>query len=134
MTARPFAARGEERLFYDRLLDHELVHQRCDGCGQVVFPLRTICPACSSEGLSLHSSSGRGTVHSFTVQHRAVHPSFPVPTTLVLADMDEGFRLLASVPDPEGLEVGAPLHVVFDDVEPGLTLLRFVLQPTGGDA
>lgn len=125
MSARPFTPRGEEKLFYDRLLDHELVYQRCDGCRAVVFPLRTICPSCSGEELSLERSAGLGVVHSFTVQHRAAHPSLPVPSTLALADMAEGFRLLASVPDPDGLAVGTPIEVVFDDVEPGLTLLRF---------
>lgn len=133
MTARPFTPRGEEKTFYDRLVDHELVHQRCEDCRSVVFPLRTICPACSSEELSLQRSAGRGVVYSFTVQHRAVHPSFPVPTTLALADMDEGFRLLASVPEPDGLEVGTPVQVVFDDVEPGLTLLRFQVRQVEGD-
>lgn len=134
MTARPFTPRGEEKLFYDRLVDHELVYQRCDGCGEVVFPLRTVCPACSAEQLSLQRSTGSGVVYSMTVQHRAAHPSFAVPTTLALADMDEGFRLLASVPEPHGLEVGAPVHVMFDDVEPGLTLLRFQLIPSDGGA
>lgn len=136
MTARPFTPRGEERLFYDRLLEHELVHQRCDACAAVVFPLRTVCPSCSSEELTLQRSAGRGVVHSFTVQHRAAHPSFPAPSTLALADMDEGFRLLASVPDPDGLAVGTPVQAVFDDVEPGLTLLRFQVlgADAGGDA
>ena len=47
MTARPFTPRGEEKVFYDRLLDHQLVYQRCGGCDDVVFPLRTVCPGCS---------------------------------------------------------------------------------------
>ncbi len=129
MSPRPSTPRGEEKVFYDRLVAHELVHQRCDRCGAVVFPLRTVCPACSGEHLSLRPSSGQGVVHSFTVQHRAADPSFPVPSTLALADMEEGFRLLASVPEPDGLAVGTPVQAVFDDVEPGLTLLRFVQQP-----
>lgn len=134
MTARTFTPRGEEKVFYDRLLDHELVYQRCGGCGDVVFPLRTVCPGCSGEDLALERSAGRGVVHSFTVQHRAAHPSFPVPTTLALADMDEGFRLFASVPEPTGIRVGTPVDVVFDDVEEGLTLLRFTLGAGAGAA
>ena len=135
MTARPFTPRGEEKVFYDRLLDHELVHQRCGGCGDVVFPLRTVCPGCSGEDLGLRRSAGRGRRPlASPCSTAAAHPSFPVPTTLALADMDEGFRLFASVPEPTGSQVGTPVDVVFDDVEEGLTLLRFSLGDGAGAA
>jgi uncharacterized OB-fold protein len=125
--------RGEEGVFYDRLGAHELVYQRCEPGGHIVFPLRTVCPECGSEHLGLHRSERRGAVHSFTVQHRAGHPFFvdQVPYALALADLSEGFRVLASVPDPTDLAVGAAVEVGFEDVEDDLTLLRLHILDGG---
>ncbi len=125
----PIVARGEEKIFFDHLREHELVFQRCTGCSRAVFPLRTVCPHCFSEALDLERSAGQGIVHSFTTQHRASHPFFAadVPYTLVLVDLDEGVRVFANLVDcaPEDARIGMPVEAVFDDVEPELTLLRF---------
>ena len=129
----PLVPRGEEKLFYDRLRDHELVFQRCAACANAVFPLRTVCPHCAGEELALEVSAGRGTLYSFTTQHRASHPHFAdsVPYSLGLVDLDEGIRVFASVDGiaPDDLAVGMPVQLGFDDVEDGLTLLR--IRATG---
>lgn len=118
--------RGEEQVFYDHVQRHELVYHRCEGCSAVVFPLRTVCPSCGGEQLALERSSRRGVIHSFTVQHRAAHPFFGdrVPYALALTDLDEGFRLLTSLPDPGSVAVGTPVEVVFEEVEPDRVLLQ----------
>ncbi|MET3767805.1 putative OB-fold protein [Marisediminicola sp. UYEF4] len=128
--ARPTAIlRGEEQVFYAHARQREVVFQRCGDCARAVFYLRTICPECGSENLSIERSSGLGRVYSFTTQHRAAHPFFQhdVPYTLVLADMEEGFRLFANIVDcdPEQVHVGLAVETVFDDVTDELTLPRF---------
>ena len=132
----PITPRGEEKVFFDRLREHELVFQRCAGCSQAVFPLRTVCPHCSSESLDLERAAGTGTVYSFTTQARASHPFFAadVPYTLVLVDLDEGVRVFANLVDcpPDDAHIGMPVEAVFDDVEPELTLLRFRPAATEG--
>jgi uncharacterized protein len=124
----PLTPRGEEKLFYDRLREHELVYQRCAGCSEPVFPLRTVCPHCASEDLGLEVSPRRGTLYSFTTQHRAAHPHFAdsVPYSLGLVDLDEGFRVFASVDGiaPDELAVGMPVELAFDRIDDELTLLR----------
>lgn len=135
----PITPRGEEKVFYDRLRDHELVYQQCSDCQAVIFPLRVICTTCSREQLELHVSRGVGTVYSFTTQHRPSHPFFAddVPYTLVLADMDEGFRLFANLAGAteSDIAIGATVTVVFDDVEEDLTLVRFTpATDTGGQS
>lgn len=133
----PLVLRGEERLFYDRLRAHELVFQACSAYEAVVFPLRTVCPSCGGEHLELRRSAGRGVLHSLTEQHRPAHPSFAdrVPYTVALADMAEGFRVLASVADPAGLAVGTPVQVVFEAVEEDLVLLGLArVERPGEDA
>jgi uncharacterized OB-fold protein len=134
--ARPaLIARGEEKVFFEHLREHELVFHRCSGCSRAVFPLRTVCPHCQSESLDLERAAGQGTVYSFTTQARASHPFFAaeVPITLVLVDLDEGVRAFANLVDcsPDDARIGMRVEAVFDDVEPELTLLRF--RPAAGE-
>ncbi|MBG6238414.1 putative OB-fold protein [Mycetocola sp. CAN_C7] len=134
-VARPTAVlRGEEQLFYDHARKHELVFHRCAECSSPIFYLRTICPGCGSESLSIEQSSGRGIVYSFTTQYRAAHPFFAadLPSTLVLVDMEEGFRMFADLIecDPDDVQVGLSVETVFDDVSDELTLPRFRLRDT----
>jgi uncharacterized OB-fold protein len=124
----PLVPRGEEKVFYDRLREHELVYQRCAACGANVFPLRTICPNCAREDLALEVSARRGTLYSFTTQHRPSHPHFAdsVPYSLGLVDLDEGFRVFASIEDiaADELAVGMPVELAFETQDDELTLLR----------
>jgi hypothetical protein len=107
--------RGEERLFFDAASEKRLVYQTCDTCRMTVFYPRTVCPHCGGENLRLHDSAGLGTVYSFTVQHRARDSRFEVPMTVVLVDLDEGFRVLADLVDASSVEVGMPVEVVFGE-------------------
>ena len=129
----PVVARGEEKVYFDHLREHELIFQRCTGCSHAVFPLRTVCPHCQSESLNLERSAGQGTVYSFTTQYRASHPFFTaeVPITLVLVDLDEGVRVFANLIEsmPDDARIGMRVEAVFDDVEPELTLVRFRPAP-----
>jgi uncharacterized OB-fold protein len=131
----PLVPRGEEKLFYDRLRGEELVYQRCAACSATVFPLRTLCPHCAGEDLALEVSARRGTLYSFTTQHRAAHPHFTdsVPYSLGLVDLDEGIRVFASVDGiaPDELVVGMPVELGFDRVDDELTLLR--IRPRGAE-
>ena len=129
----PVVARGEEKVYFDHLREHELIFQRCTGCSHAVFPLRTVCPQCQSESLNFERSAGQGTVYSFTTQYRASHPFFTaeVPITLVLVDLDEGVRVFANLIEsvPDDARIGMRVEAVFDDVEPELTLVRFRPAP-----
>lgn len=74
-----------------------LVFQRCTGCGHVRHYPSLLCPRCHSDGVAPLESSGRGTVHSWTVCHHAFDPAFAddLPYTLVTVDVEEGPRVLA---------------------------------------
>lgn len=121
--------RGEERIYFEEARKHRLVFQRCDACGKAVFYLRTVCPFCTSEQLSVVAAEGRGEIYSFTTHFRAALPSFAddVPYTVVLVDLPEGVRVLADMVEcrPEDVRVGMPVEVLFDDVTDELTLPRF---------
>ncbi|WP_165064866.1 Zn-ribbon domain-containing OB-fold protein [Marisediminicola senii] len=127
--------RGEEAVYFNHAANRELVFQRCSDCDRAVFYLRTLCPGCGSESLEVTVSSGLGTVYSFTTQYRAAHPFFAadVPYTLVLADMEEGFRLFANIVDraPGDVHIGMPVETIFDPVTDELTLPRFRAATAG---
>jgi uncharacterized OB-fold protein len=117
--------------FWDSVRRHAIELQRCAGCRTFIFYPRAICPSCGSGALHWEPVSGRGTLYSFTVVHRATVPEFraDVPYVVALVDLDEGPRLMATlvdVPaDPARIRIGTRLEIVYDDVTPDVTLLRF---------
>lgn len=109
-----------------RRAEGEIPFQRCDGCARSVFPPRVLCPHCGSIQLQWQDSAGRGTVYSQTFvagRDSGYH--------VLLVDLDEGFRVMASADDdtvdyPLGARVRG--RVVSDpeppDAEPRLVFMR----------
>lgn len=119
-------ANGE---FYQFCKQHELRFQRCTACGTWRHMPRESCAACGSFAWTWERSSGQGTVYSWTVIHRALHPGFAedLPYAAVIIELQEGVRLVSHVLDvaPQALRLGMPVEVVFDDVTPEVTLPKF---------
>jgi uncharacterized protein len=115
--------------FFDAARRHQLVVQRCDGCGQPRFPARDQCSACLSRDSRWVPVSGRGTVFSYAVMHQVYHPGFAseVPYAVVVVELDEGARLVSNLAGcpPGDIRVGLPVVVTFDDVTPDVTLPKF---------
>jgi uncharacterized OB-fold protein len=115
--------------FFEAARRHQLVVQRCSGCGALRFPARSICSTCLAREATWVPVSGRGTVFSFAIMHQAVHPGFAAetPYAVVVVQLDEGPRLLSNLVDCPTVEVriGQPVEVVFDDVTPDVTLPKF---------
>lgn len=139
MLAPPLPrVRGEEERYFELMREHSLAYQRCVGCEGAVFPFRAVCPVCGGEELPEALSAGQGTVHSYTVQHRAPgeYLRARLPIVLALVDLREGFRMMADIVDcaPDDVRIGLPVEVVFDDVTPELTLARFRPSMRGTNA
>lgn len=121
--------------FWEALRSHRLDLQRCTDCGKFRFIPGEICPACHSTGYSWAEVSGRGRVYTYTIVHRAPTPAYQarVPYVIAHVELEEGPRLSTTLVgvDPAAVTVGMPVSVVFDDVEPDLTLYRFS-PATGG--
>jgi uncharacterized OB-fold protein len=100
MTDKPVPMPTTDTEEFWRACNHDqLMYQRCTACGHVQFYPRPFCTECQSDGVTSHVSSGRGTIHSFTVVHRAANRSFDgdVPFVLALVDLDEGFRIMTNI-------------------------------------
>lgn len=119
--------------FWEAARRHELVAQRCVGCGTWRFPAREICSACLSREARWEHVGGRGTIFSRAVMHQAYHPGFAadLPYAIVVVELEEGARMLSNVVGVPAADVriGMPVEVVFEDVTPEVTLPKF--RPRG---
>ncbi len=120
---------GLAKGFYDWCKQGELRFQRCTDCGSWRHVPREMCAACGSWQWTWEQSSGRGTVFTWTVIARALHPAFQsdTPYAPVVVEMEEGVRVLSQVVDcaPDQLQIGMPVEVVFEEVTPEVTLPKF---------
>ena len=100
----------------------ELRIQRCRACGRHLHPPGPVCRVCLSTDLTVAVVSGRGSVHSFTVNHQAWRPDLRDPYVVAIVELDDapGVRLLTNVVDcdPEVVAIGLPVQVRFEACGP----------------
>jgi uncharacterized OB-fold protein len=116
------------RPFWDGCREGELRLQRCSGCGELRYPISSVCPGCLSTGAAWEAVCGRGSVYSFAVFRHAYGNAWSgrVPYDVAIVQLEEGPFLLSNVVGvaPEELRVGLPVAVVFED-EDGVAIPRF---------
>ena len=121
--------RPETAGFWQAARRHELVIQQCADCGQLMFFPRFLCHQCGSENLTWRPASGRGVVYSFTIVCQAANPAFEpdLPYVYAMIELEEGVRMMANVihTDPESVYIGQPVHVVFVDATPEISIPQF---------
>jgi len=49
---------------------YNLVGRVCTDCGNIILPLRAVCPECEAPARTPFQFSGRGEVYSFSIVHR----------------------------------------------------------------
>lgn len=123
---------GLTKEFFGFCKQHAIHFQQCKTCGTFRHVPREICAECNSFEWEWVKSSGKGTVYTWTVVNRALHPAFhdpeqKVPMAPVVVEMEEGVRLLANMLDcpPEELKIGMPVVIAYEDVTAEVTLPRF---------
>jgi uncharacterized OB-fold protein len=97
----------------------KLLLQKCGDCGTLRFFPRYLCTECGSDHTDWTEASGRGTVHSFTIVHRAAFPEFQAQTPYVVAliDLEEGPRMMTNIVGDDALDVaiGDEVTVEFEE-------------------
>ncbi len=122
--------------FFAGTLRGELMLQRCKDCGThmspiayIGVPLRARCVTCFGGDLEWAASSGRATLFSFAVVHRAFDEAFAaeVPYNIAVVQTAEGVRLTSQVVDCpiDELRIDMPLQVVFERVSDEVAVPRF---------
>jgi uncharacterized OB-fold protein len=98
---------------------NKLCIQRCTDCGTWTHPARYYCPSCSSPEFSFEETSGRATVHSYTVSHYSVEAAWKplLPYVTIVAELQEGPRIVAAARDiaPDVVAIGMPLQIVTEN-------------------
>lgn len=98
-----------------------LAIQECASCGTLQHPPEEICHTCGSMTFTTRVVAPRGTVHSYSVAHHAVHPALDafVPYTVVLVSLDEvpDVRVVGNLLDWEPGEtlIGKPVVATWQD-------------------
>jgi uncharacterized OB-fold protein len=106
----------------------ELRLQRCLACSKAYFPPRPFCPACASTDVKVFASTGKGTLFSYLIHHRAA-PGFIPPYAIAVVQLNEGPRLMSNIIEcpqtPEALQLDMPLEVTFLKLSDRITLPVF---------
>ena len=120
MTEKPVPVpTPETQPFWDGCAAGELRIQRCTDCGKPYFYPRPVCPDCGSANVEWFTASGRATLYSYVINHRAA-PGFDddVPYAIAVVQLAEGPRMMANIlglpATPEALELDMPLQVTFE--------------------
>ena len=107
----------ENRFFWTSGADGRLRFLRCQGCGYYLHPPIPRCPECGSREVAPSEVSGRGEVHSVTVNH---HPwdGDPEPYAIAIVVLAEqaDLRLTTNVIGcpPDDVHIGMPVQVTFE--------------------
>lgn len=118
----------ETRHFWDGTRQGELRLQRCDDCADVYFPPRPFCAHCGSRSVSVFAASGRATLYSYVINHRAP-AGWQVPYAIAVVTLEEGPRMMTNIvgcpQTPEALVLDMPLQVSFEALNDEITLPMF---------
>ncbi|MEX2394630.1 MAG: Zn-ribbon domain-containing OB-fold protein [Actinomycetota bacterium] len=108
----------ETQPFWDGCAAGVLRMQRCRPCGELYFPPRPACPRCLSDDVKWETLSGRGTLHTYLINHRAA-PGFEPPYAIAVVQLDEGPRMMSNIvgveQTPEALVLDMELQVTFEE-------------------
>lgn len=118
--------------FWAATRDSRLTAQRCGRCSAFRWLPAPICPECLEPGGTWTDLAGTGTVWSFTVYHRAMHPGFAdlVPYTVAMVELPEGIRMVGTMQEPTpDVQIGEQVTATYDVVTPDVTVVRWARDP-----
>ena len=118
--------------------DPYLEGYRCGSCEAVYLDERTVCSKCGArESMSTFTLSNSGSLYSYCIVHRSF-PGIEVPYISAIVDLEGGGTVKGNLinidPEPEKIEFGMPVEVVYDDAlgrkdRDGNSYLSYFFQP-----
>jgi len=122
-------ANADSLPYWNAAREGRLLIRKCSACEALHFMPRHLCPVCWSDQLEWVQSQGTGSVHSYTIIHRAPVAAFAerTPYVVALVELDEGPRMIANVlgEDALSLKIGERVEVTFEDRGDGAMLPQF---------
>lgn len=106
----------DSKPFWDACRQRKFMLPFCAHCSRAHLPPGPVCPFCFSDGLHWKESSGRGTVSTWTVVHKAWFPAFEkrIPYNVVQVELTEGVRLTSRVTGLDNRHIRVGLSVIID--------------------
>lgn len=99
----------------------KLLIYRCSNCRYYIHPPVGFCPKCESRLVAPEAVSGKGSVATYTVNHKQWVPELPTPYVLALVELAEqaDVRLTTNIVNcpPETVRIGMAVRVLFEQVE-----------------
>ena len=118
---------------FDAARERRFAMQRCPRDGFFFYP-RSRCPRCLGDDWRWETASGRGAVHSFTVDRTGHVPALAklAPYAIAIVELDDGPRCTARLVDcdVEQVRVGMRVEAAYEDVEGG-TVVHFKPELSG---
>jgi len=129
---------AENEFFWSSGADGTLRLQECRACESLIHPPAPVCRYCRSRDMRVRIVSGKATLAGFTTNHRFSLPGLPAPYVVaqVAIAEDPRVRLTTNIVecDPDQLELGQQVEVVFEQVEDvWLPLFRPVLDTAAAE-
>ncbi len=126
----PAEASGISRSFWEAAARQKLVRPVCDECGTNFFVPQIACVRCHSEAWTYQESSGRGTITTFTVVHRAPTSDHQPPYIVAIIDLDEDWYMMSNIIGcaHESVRIGQRVAVDFHRRADGIVLPVFRLS------
>ena len=125
---RIISPRGHDNAWWWEACDEgKLLIQKCSSCGALRHPPRPMCGKCQSTEWESIESSGKGSVHSYTVLHYPPIPGYDFPLPVVLVDLEEGTRVIANIAGCEidDIRIGMKVECRFEVTEGDIRLPFF---------
>jgi hypothetical protein len=126
----PSEASEITRPFWQAASRKVLVRPVCDACGTSFFVPQIACTNCHSEAWTYQESSGRGTISTFTVVHRAPTSEHQPPYIVAVIDLEEGWHMMSNIvgSPPESVHMAQSVKVDFHSRDDGVVLPVFRLD------
>lgn len=113
--------------FWNAAREGRLILPKCRSCGQHFFRPESACTHCFATDWEWQPASGRGSLYSYSVIHRAPVPGLKVPVILAVVELSEGpmmYSNLVGLTQNE-VKIGMPLEVCFEVASAEITLPKF---------
>ena len=113
-----------------------LVGEKCNRCGERLFPPRDVCPHCHEPAYEPYEFGGRGEVYSYSTVYQApAGYEYGAPYTVALVKLEEGPLVTAQLTDVDSdhVQIGMPVEMVTrklkEEGEDGLIVYGYKFRP-----
>ncbi|MFC2032301.1 Zn-ribbon domain-containing OB-fold protein [Chloroflexota bacterium] len=121
---------------------YKLIGQKCQDCGEIIFPPRQLCTKCSSSKMKDYQLSGKGEIYTYTVVARGGGPAefddqqnMDGAYAVAVIKLAEGPLIITQFtdcePNPENFAIGMPVEAVIRRLyeQEGITRYCYKFRP-----